>query len=191
MKNKLIQEMIKTLENVNPNKKHILNIPWIIAPFEQHLSEDNYKELLNDLKDNDFYVSYYKDDNEYYTNGSFEIHIYKTHNALPYYYKITLGYDERWGYCECVEGDNDYDARYNCCGRGCDWDAPSFRIEKISNLGSSSFDGDEHDIWDYEDKYNNITLKDKEEQAKSIEIKKLLKEQSEIKKRLKELNYIK
>ena len=89
-----------------------------------------------------------------------------------YCYYIEFLYDERmWGYCDCTFEDEGYDETHRCCGRGCDWIAPSFRIVKEITLGGASWEGYAKDYWEYENKFYNI------EKNKNEEVEKYQKEQ--------------
>ena len=71
-----------------------------------------------------------------------------------YYYRICFSYDKRdWGYCECTPDMEDYREDKKCCGHGCDASFCSFSLHKINNIMSDSWHGDEHDYWDFEDKF--------------------------------------
>lgn len=157
----------------NENESEI-DIPYSLIVLEQHLSDDKYKELHNDLKNNEWDV-FFKESNEHYINGRLDVIF--DNEEINYHYTINLGNEPRmWGYCDCSEDDADYDYRYRCCGHGCDWTAPKFNIIKETYLGACSFNGDEHDYWDYKDKYNNVTLVDKEQQEKESKLKRLKEE---------------
>lgn len=204
MKDKLINEIIECLERENNSReyydKRLLDIPFMIAALDQHLSNEEYIKLLCDIDKYDYMVQYIEADSEdYYSDGSISIQLAEKNNngeeyyyvdrVLDYEYKINFHHDERmWGYCQCTKDYPDYDARYDCCGHGCDWTAPAFSVEKIIHIGYNSFDGDEHDFWDYEDKFNNITQKDKEEAEKQSKIKRLLEEKERIEKELESLS---
>lgn len=175
IKQEFIDRVIGILESENDSNEKQYNIPFIIAPLDQRLNE--CEEFLQDLKNNSYYINMVDiDDEDYYTYAKLEIGFYnereETINDL--YYTINFVRVERyWGYCECSEGDEDYDIRYKCCGHGCDWSAPSFSIIKQYSCGDYSWNGDEHDYWDFEDKFNNVTLEEKKDLQKKAEIKSL------------------
>lgn len=86
--------------------------------------------------------------------------------VLDFEYEIVFDYDERnWGYCECNPSDLDYREDKHCCGHGCDWDAPSIKVRKSFLISEHSWSGDEHDYWDFEDKFY---ADDKEENEKKL-----------------------
>jgi len=182
IKEELINKIIEEFK-----REQVKRIPFLIAPLEQHLNSENFEELFKDLDKKDFYIQYEEDHSEGYTNGSITIELqeksegeledeesysYTNDHYVNYNYEITFDYDPRhWGYCQCDTEDKDYDSRYRCCGHGCDWTAPSFKIVKHESLGGCSWTGDEHDFWDFKDKFNNIDNKQLEEDKKQAEIK--------------------
>lgn len=97
-----------------------------------------------------------------------------------YHYEIHFSYDERYlGYCECQPGDEDYNEDYQCCGHGCDWDAPTVTVYKCYDVDDGVWNGDEHDYWDFEDAFykDDLELKARiEEEAKRQRIKELEKQ---------------
>lgn len=202
MVKELIKLIIEELERENKSRKYnnerLIDIPFNIVTLEQHLENDTYKELHKDLEKYNFNVQFIEDKDEegYLEERYIKVYLYEEGDEENYYcdnfanfsYKIRLDKDERdWGYCQCEEGDNDYDARYRCCGHGCDWTAPAFSVNKIINIGGNVFKGDEHDFWDYRDKYNNVTEVDKKEQERLAKIRMLKEEQEYILKQLAEL----
>lgn len=174
IKEELINKIIEELKN-----EKVENIAFIIAPFSEGLDDEDYKEFLEDLKDKTYWLHYNKPDkDDYYSNGTISVSLQsKVPNEyndywLDYNYEISLDIDERnWGYCECSDGDKDYDSRHGCCGHGCDWTAPAFSLVKHINIGNSSWNGDAHDFWDFEDKFYNIDNKQLEEDKKQAKIK--------------------
>lgn len=189
----LIEAIIKCFEEENRDRTYYegakqIDIPFYISVLEQSLNDDKYKELHEDLEKSDWNLVFLDGDGYYVTH---KIQIIFEDATIPYLYTIGFEYDDRrFKYCECSKGDPDYDERYDCCGHGCDWDAPKFSINKEIYLGSSSFDGDEHDYWDFKDKFYNIDDKNKKEQKKLARIKVLEEEKIRIEKELAELKNI-
>lgn len=179
IKQQFIDRVIGILESENDSNEKQYNIPFIIAPLVQRLNE--CEEFLKDLQDHDYYINVLDiDDEDCYTNAELQIGFYDNTdgddylNYLNFSYTINFRIDERMlGYCQCIEDDKDYDVRYKCCGHGCDWYAPSFSIIKHYSYGNYSWNGDEHDYWDFQDKFNNVTLKEKEDLQKKTQIKSL------------------
>ena len=194
VKEDLINKIVDELKRVNEDKvyrgKRELNIPFMIAPLSQSLEQ--FDSLIKELEDHTHYrVNYIEPEQEnYYSNGTIEITLEKNDNELnedekymkennicsyfptDYTYKINFEIDERdWEFCQCSEGDEDYDERHNCCGHGCDWSAPACSIEKVIEIGSKAWEGDEHDYWDFEDKFHNVDEKEKQKQAKINRLK--------------------
>jgi hypothetical protein len=103
-----------------------------------------------------------------------------------HYYELLLGRDERhWGYCECTSDHEGYNVKYDCCGNGCDWTAPSITIKKISE-SSFSFKGVEKDIWELEEKWKdhlhsfNETVKQNKLNRIEEQLARLQKEKEEL-----------
>lgn len=192
MSNNLIESIIKCFEEENENREYykhkLIDIPFYVSVLEQNLNNDKYKELHKDLEKLEWHLVFLDEEN-YYINSKIQI-VFEDRN-IPYSYMITFEYDNRyWGYCQCSKEDADYDARYDCCGHGCDWSAPKFSITKETYLGSSSFKGDEHDYWDFKDNYYSVTEKDKQEQERLSKIKALKEEKAKIEKELNELENV-
>ena len=121
---------------------------------------------------------------------------YSDLDCKKYHYEIHFSYEERyWGYCECQPGDKDYNEDHQCCGHGCDWDAPVVAVYKCYDVDNGVWNGDEHDYWDFEDVFykDDLELKARiEEEAKRQRIKDLEKQiasyQNDLDKLKKEMN---
>ena len=192
---KFIEELIEALKyentyrDIEPNDKK-LDIPFLIAGLWQDLisNYEHYNEFCSDLRN--CYNIVILDDNYYickacvnFFNGTMEV--------LDFEYEIVFDYDERnWGYCECKPNDPDYREDRHCCGHGCDWDAPSIEVRKSFLVSKHSWSGDEHDYWDFEDKFY---ANDNEENEKKLlaereyKIKSLKETIENAQKKLKEL----
>ena len=210
VKEDLIKKIVECLSKENEDRechsKNKLNIPFLIAPLSQSLEQ--FDSLIKDLEEHTYYeVIYIEPEQEnYYSNGYIEITLKKNDNELnedekyikenneysyfptDYSYKINFGMDERhWGFCQCSEGDEDYDERHGCCGHGCDWTAPEYFIEKVIDLGRKEWEGDEHDYWNFEDKFYNVDEKEKQEQQKQAKINRLKNQIEDLQKELDKL----
>ena len=185
MINQFIKNIVECLEFENIDRMHDgksqLDIPFMIATLYQRLSDKEYSSFVEDLSKYDYSIDYFEGDNEenYYTDGYILIQLsdktddHFNSSCCNYKYKIIFNIDERFqGYCFCKSTDEDYDDRYKCCGHDCDWDAPQFILQKIENIGSSSFDGDQHDFWNFKDKFNETC----EEEEKKLEIQLKIKQ---------------
>lgn len=164
-----------------------VDIPYWMSVLNQHLHK--YPCLIDYIGDDDFHVTFIEADDPCIFGT---INVYNTYyiNKDDYHtiFKIKLMYEPRyWGYCECDEEDEGYDARHKCCGYGCDWNAPSFEVYKEEYVGRSSFSGIQHDIWDLEDEYYNITLEKKKELEIKLELESLKRDREILDKRLAEL----
>lgn len=170
---KFIEQLIDVLKYENtyrePNGKK-LNIPFLVSALWQDLTNNYecYNEFCSDLRDCDNYDIVIGDDNycickvNVFLYNETENNNWKCAEESDFRYEITFSYDERnWGDCECSPGDPDYREDKHCCGHGCDWEAPSVEVRK-SFLVSN---GDEHDYWDFEDKFYES---DNEEKQKKL-----------------------
>ena len=167
-----------------------MDIPFIISTLYQSFSNstDKYKELIGDLeKWSDYGLIIDKPVNNY--GGIIDVTVslikydeeseedYYGYDTPNYDYKLCFSYDERnWGYCECTPDMEDYREDKRCCGHGCDASFCSFTLHKSMNLGGDTWQGDEHDYWDFEDEFylNDKELADKKaEEDKARMIKEL------------------
>jgi len=197
IKDQFIQNLINELNSENENRiyhdKKILDTPYIISVIDQQIK--NCKEFLDDITRHTYYINGYNE--EYsggYTNGKIRILIEKSNNEKEsehctdaYYnhcYHIEFLYDERyWGYCECTPEDEGYNEKYKCCGYGCDFTAPAFKIEKVVDLGYYAWEGQKKDYWEYKEQF------EANEQNKNEEVEKFKSEEKKqnLKNRIKEL----
>lgn len=155
---KFIEELIEALKYENtyrdlePSDKK-LDIPFLIAVLWQDLisNYEHYDEFCSDLRN--CYNIVILDDNYYICKVCVNF-FNEIMEVLDFEYEIVFDYDERnWGYCECNPSDLDYREDKHCCGHGCDWDAPSIKVRKSFLISEHSWSGDEHDYWNFEDKY--------------------------------------
>lgn len=198
--NEFIKDLIKELKRENGDREYYgkvkLNIPYIIAPLKQRLLDDEYIEFLNHLSEYTYRISYNEDQSEGYTNGSINIFLYSKESEAEAWntpeeklsYTIEFTRDERnWGYCECEDGETDYREDKECCGHGCDWAAPEFRMNQVIHIGISSWCGNAHDYWNFEDDFYKSDKDLAEEKAKKDEDLKIKYRQDNIDKMKKEL----
>lgn len=176
---KFIEQLVDELKYDNnckePNGKK-LDIPFLISALWQDLI-DNYEcydEFCSDLRDCDNYNIVIEDDD--YCICKVNVYFYnynetKNNNLAcveesNFSYEITFDYEEHnWGYCECNPGDSDYREDKHCCGHRCDWEAPIIEVRKSFLVSNHLWSGDEHDYWDFEDKFY---ADDKEENEKKL-----------------------
>lgn len=176
---KFMERIVDVLKYENkcrePNGEK-LDIPFLLSALWQDLmyNYERYDEFCSDLRDCDNYDIVIE---------NCDYHICKA-NVIIYNeikdsygdswgcmesdsrYEITFNYDERnWGYCECSPGDPDYREDKHCCGHGCDWYEPNIEVRKSFLVSNHSWHGDEHDYWDFEDKFY---ANDKEENEKKL-----------------------
>lgn len=174
---KFMEDLVEALKYENecrkPNGKQ-LDIPFLISGLWQDLKNRHewYDKFYSDLKDCDSYNITIEDSDYYICKANIFVYRKNKDDEWDYLseenfrYEITFSYDERnWGYCECKSSDPDYREDKHCCGHGCDWEAPSIEVRKSFLVSNHSWSGDEHDYWDFEDKfYDN----DKEENEKKL-----------------------
>lgn len=171
-------------ENKSEDDRYsILNIPFIVSSlWEAFKAEPNtYSDFIKCLNESyDYQILITEPDNDYYGICK-AIVIFSTSGtewiSEDYQYEIDFLYDPRdWGYCKCTPDMPDYREDKHCCGHGCDWWAPAFEIRKSFKIGNHSWNGDEHDYWDFEDEFytDDKELADKKaEEDKARMIKEL------------------
>lgn len=174
---KFIEQLVDALKYENTHREpngEKLDVPFLISALWQDLI-DNYEcydEFCSDLRDCDSYEIVIGEDNYYickvnvFLYNDTENDNWKCVEESDFRYEITFSYDERnWGYCECSPDDPDYREDKHCCGHGCDWNASSIEVRKSFLVSNHSWSGDEHDYWDFEDKFY---ADDKEENEKKL-----------------------
>ena len=172
-----IERLVEVLKCENTYQKLNgikLDIPFLVSVLWQDLM-DNYEcydQFCSDLRDCDNYDIVIGDDNycickvNVFLYNETENNNWKCAEESDFRYEITFSYDERnWGDCECSPGDQDYREDKHCCGHGCDWEAPSVEVRKSFLVSNHSWSGDEHDYWDFEDKFYES---DNEEKQKKL-----------------------
>lgn len=176
---KFIERLVEVLKYENtyrtPNGKK-LDVPFLLSALWQDLMNhyECYDEFCSDLRDCDKYVIAIENCDYHICKANVSIY----NGIKDRYgdswgcmesnsrYEITFSYDERnWGYCECKPNDSDYREDKHCCGHGCDWEAPTIEVRKSFLVSNHSWSGDEHDYWDFEDKFY---ADDKEEKEKKL-----------------------
>lgn len=191
VKGKFIQDLINALNEENEyevdylgNKPPIEDVSFLVSVVDQQI--ENYKEFMDDITKHKYHIdSYEEDHSEGYTNGKIRILIEKSEEEkesqylidayYDYCYYIEFLFDQRhWGYCQCTPEDEGYNPKYDCCGCGCDWDAPAFRLIREYVLGCSSWDGEERDYWNYKEQF------EVNEQNKNEEVENFKKEQKKL-----------
>ncbi len=174
--NMFINDVKEVLEKENGDVVKI-DLPFMVAPLLQNLYKEKYSEFILNLKDYYYSIDFIEDTSFGYSrsNGKLKIVFYLP-NTSPLTYQINFTYEERNkqnGYCQCNYEDEGYREDKECCGHDCEWDAPSFELTKIVEIGSDSFEGDEHDYWDYEDVFyfkDNVKALEEEQEKILLEI---------------------
>lgn len=198
MKDKFIRALINELNDVNERErayhnKPLLDVCFIVSVIDQQI--ENCKEFMDELKLDRWHINGYDEDfSGGYTNGKIRILIEKPEEEKEsdlmvdsfedYCYYLEFTHDDRhWGYCQCLPDDNGFNEKYNCCGNGCDWSAPSFTIYKEIYLGGGTWKGNESDYWKYEEQFN----RNSENKNEEVEQYKKQQEKERIEKQIKEL----
>lgn len=162
LENKTLQLFIDNLvdafkyENDDSTRENKIDIPFVISSLYESFEKEPYKydKFIRDLNSYDYNISVIDSKNDY--NGIVDVDIYLIHNYsdCDWYYEISFDFDERyWGYCECTPDMPDYREDKGCCGHGCDADFSSFRLKKVTTIAMHTWDGDEHDYWEFEDDF--------------------------------------
>ena len=179
---KFLDNVITELKRSNDDRQlydidiQEFDIPFIISSLWQSFNNnpDKYIEFISDLeKWSDYNVNIDESRNDY--NGIIDVTVVLVdiNNSedldilySDYHYRFEFSYDTRdYGYCECTPDMPDYREDKHCCGHGCDWEAPSVEVRKSFLVSNHSWHGDEHDYWDFEDKFY---ADDKEENEKKL-----------------------
>lgn len=202
----LIEVIKEYNETTNTHTAKSLNIPFIISTLYQNFSEkaDKYDEFIQDLC---LYLDYnfliLDSQNDYSGIIDVEINLVKypddeedeqwymnSHNP-NYDYKLCFTYDTRdYGYCQCTPDMPDYREDKHCCGHGCDAAFCKFSLHKVLHIVSGTWEGDEHDYWDFEDEFylsDKELAEKKEKEDREREIEELKNRIEADQKRLKDL----
>ena len=179
---------LKSELGCNNLKNDQLDIPFIISSLYQSFKNhtDIFKDFIQDLcLYPDYNISILESQNDY--NGLIDVEInlikYIDNNENDFYdqdypkynYKLCFAYDTRnYGYCECTPDMPDYREDKHCCGHGCDTAFCEFSLHKVLHVASGSWEGDEHDYWDFEDEFylcdkELAEKKEKEDRERQIE----------------------
>lgn len=170
LENKTLQEFldnfIQALKYENSDRKNYdknsIDIPFIISSLYQSFNKDvsKYRDFISDIEHSfDYWFDISDSNNEY--NGIIDADvIFAVQNQSYYNYQLQFTYDARdYGYCQCTPDMPDYREDKYCCGYGCDVAFCEFSLYKVLHIVSGSWEGDDHDYWDFEDEFY---LSDKE-----------------------------
>lgn len=103
-------------------------------------------EIINTYEEYDMYITWHPDDTGGYTDGLILVSCRDLIRG-NFQYKIKLSLEQSWdGYCECTPDTPGYNPKYDCSGH-CDWQVPTFTIEKLSSIGNGKFIGSVKDMW--------------------------------------------
>ena len=200
---KFIENLIEELKRENEDIKYCngkkLDIPFIISSLWQSFNnrENDYREFISDLKNYSEYNVIIEDSKDDY-NGIVDIFInlvkYEVlddaedfssdnYDCPGYGYRFEFSYDERnWGYCECTPDMPDYREDKHCCGHGCDAHFCQFDLYKVIHITKDTWNGDEHDYWNFEDEFYMSEKELSDKKAEEDRLRKIeeLKNQIEV-----------
>ena len=202
---KFLENFINELKRENNDREYHetrkLDVPFIISTLYQSFNNntDKYKEFISDLeKWSDYNVNLDKSRDDY--NGIIDVTVvlvdinnseYLDVLYSDYDYRFEFSYDTRdYGYCECTPDMPDYREDKHCCGYGCDAHFCQFDLYKVLHITKDTWQGDEHDYWDFEDEFymSDKELADKKAEEDRLRKIEELKNQIETdSKKLKEL----
>lgn len=190
-----MDKLVEAIEDYNNGevfyaKNGKIDIPYIISSLYQDFCHypEKFTVLVSELKScSDYSFEIAKSQDDWY--GYFDVFIYFYSNDDRYdgyYYKLKFTNEERHdGYCECVPGDPDYREDKRCCGHGCDAVFCKYQLVQVTSITSGSWDGDEHDFWDFEEEF----LLSDEELKRKIEKEERENRIESLEKQIKELNH--
>lgn len=173
VKEDFISIVVEEMKNTNLFSKS--EIVDALVVLEQRLGE--YEVFLEDLKRyaDDLYVWVDKDKENYYELARIHVGF-----SQKYSYDIIINdKEEMIGYCMCEETDEDYNEKYKCCGKECDWYRPSFFIKKTKYIARRvDFEGQQRDYWKAQEKFIDKYFEEEEkiEQEKNEKRNQLLKD---------------
>ena len=156
----------------------VVDIPFVVSSLWQSFKNEPEKHAdFREYLSNPYNIEIFPlNDNYDYGKCKAVVSYFDSENGAmsKYYYVIKFLFEDRyWGHCECAPEDPDYREDHCCCGHGCDWEAPAFSIEEVKEESYSSWNGDEHDYWDFEDSYY-------QDDKKAAEEKKAMEDQLKI-----------
>jgi len=192
---KFLDNFVEHLKYENENRKLYnekeIDIPFIISSLYQsfHKEISKYSDFISDLEHStDYWFDISDGKKECECNGIIDVDIIL---KISHDYQLQFTYDTRnYGYCECTPDMADYRKDKDCCGHGCDADFCRFSLHKVLHIVSGSWQGDEHDYWDFEDEFyksDKELAEKKEREDKEKEIKELKSRIETAQKRLNEL----
>ncbi len=161
VKTAFIQTIIEKLLTYNDESRsynlECVDIPCVTAPID-----DNFyqlpQELIDDITTKPYEVMIGPQINMT-RNTEIEIRVnimYDEYETSHVYVIIPSVVSDYQGYCACQENEIGYNTLKRCTGVACDWDRPSFQLEKTKYYGEFEWGKLQKDFWAYEqDVYNN------------------------------------
>lgn len=209
LKNNTLQKFLKNLikklkdenKRVSGDEWHGIDIPFVISSLYQDFQNNIsiYNSFIEDLNIYPNYSIIVADSqNKYSGIIDVDVNLVKfvecSDGGFPdskcpnYSYKLCFSNEEQnYGYCLCTPDMPDYRQDKNCCGHGCDAEFCKFSLHKVLHIVTASWNGDEHDYWNFEDEF---WKKEKGDKIREKEISELKKKIQADQKRLAELERI-
>lgn len=167
----LVKNIIGEFQYINARERMLkklglekIDIPFYISSLYQafegvndEISADTeFADFVRTLQEcDDYNIDVLKD-----SDGYLKVTIYPAvfhdcfYDNMKHYYTIKFFQEDRdYGCCECTPDMKDYREDKDCCGHGCDATFSGFKIEKTAYILYHTWDGDEHDYWNFEDEY--------------------------------------
>lgn len=161
---KFIERLVETVTDCDNGhdedvivKKNML--PFVVSSLWQSFRAESstFNGFIKDLEEySEYHINIIRPTNDYCGICDFQIYLCDSwsSNEPGSSYRISIFYDQRdWGYCDCTPDMKDYREDKDCCGHGCDWWAPGFSLHKVMDVYEYTWNGDEHDFWDFEDDF--------------------------------------
>ena len=183
LKNNRLQCFIDKLVDELKRDSREIDIPFTISTLYQNFANNEacYTDFIRDITEySDYGFTVSDSKNEW--DGTIDVTIYlyryskedmNDYDSPGYDYELSFGIESRdWGYCQCTPDMPDYREDKRCCGHGCDAAFSKFTLNKIINVKKGSWNGDEHDYWEFEDSfYKNDKELNEEKEKKELEAK--------------------
>lgn len=163
----LIEKLKEENKRTSGAEWHGVNIPFVISSLHQDFQNNIsiYNSFIEDLNAYPNYSIIVTDSQNKY-NGIIDVEVnlvkfiecndsdFPDSKSPNYSYKLCFSNEERnYGYCLCVPDMPDYREDKHCCGHGCDADFCKCSLYKVLHFATAKWSGDEHDYWEFEDKF--------------------------------------
>lgn len=183
---KFLENLIKELKDKNKkvsgDEWHGIDIPFVISSLRQDFQNNilGYNSFVEDLNAYPNYSITVTDSQNKY-NGIIDVEVnlvkfiecgdndFPDSESPNYSYKLCFSNEERnYGYCLCTPDMLDYREDKQCCGHRCDAEFCICSLYKVVHIATAKWNSDEHDYWEFEDKFW------KEEKGDEVQKKEIL-----------------